>query len=97
MQFSEDGLTISEMDHSVFYALTDLRRMKISINEYEGEPIYSGGLIIPSSRGVENFFWLNAENKKAKHRFKLINENHHNRLVDRIWEWERKYPTIQSR
>ena len=97
MQFSEDGLTISEMDHSVFYALTDLRRMKISINEYEGEPIYSGGLIIPSSRGVENFFWLNAENKKAKHRFKLINENHHNRLVDRIWEWERKYPTIQTR
>lgn len=96
LTFSEDGLTITKDDLVRFIELKDLRRMKISLNEYAGEPNVSLNMINPSKLGIENFLWPDISNKEDKFRFKLKSSNHHHRLNNKIREWQHKYPMIEK-
>jgi len=96
LNFSDNGLTISKEDSIEFIELKDLKKMKISLTEYKGEPNISLNMINPSKLGIENFLWLDASKQGEMYRFKLMSSNHHHRLNNRINEWQLKYPTIEK-
>ncbi|WP_370089492.1 hypothetical protein [Ekhidna sp.] len=96
---SEGKLNLSIRELNVFkgnkvesFYIADVERLDIYIEGYDGQPNIPTALINPSKNGIENFFILN---KNYKFRFKLISENHRNRLIERIWEWQKTNPNIQ--
>jgi len=74
--------------------LKDFLRFRMKLSDYAGEVDVSLQLHFAKNKGIENYIWMDWENKKEYFRFKVPSESEYNYLIKVGYNWQQKFRSI---
>jgi hypothetical protein len=94
--FSETGFQIQLLDEPPReFKIRNLPRFRMKLTDYKGEVDVSLQFNFSRNKGIENYIWIDWEDKKRYYRIKVPTESAYNKLIGIGRNWEQKVKSIR--